>query len=410
MSVRTRFWLLAALRWFPTGLIIPTSILLPLERGLSLAQVGASMAAQGVVVLLLELPTGSLTDTLGRRPVLVLSSVVALAAILTKSVATTFVGFAAAWALMGVFRALDSGPLEAWFVDSERAAGADQGRIARGLSSAGAVIGLAIAAGALAGGALVALSPGEGAVPLVLPLQVAAGVVVVQLAAAALLMKEPPRAADAPPPRWTRILRDGVHMLVRPGMLRRLAGVSALTGVGMVTFEVFMPVRLQEFTAAAADAGAAMGPVTATAWGASAVGAALTTLLLRRVTPLAATVGLLGFQALAVLGMALAGGPATLVAAFLATYLVHVGAGTTFNALMHDEVADTHRATALSVMSLAMQSVGAAADIALGIVAQHSGPPAALVVGAIAIAAGAALLAARPRTRSASGGGPEGAT
>jgi len=398
LSVRTRFWVLSALRWLPTGLIIPVSVLLPLDRGLTLAEVGASMAAQGIVVLILELPTGSLTDTLGRRPVLLVSAAVALVAILVTSSATTFWGFALAWGLMGVFRALDSGPLEAWFVDAERAAGADQARIAGGLSSAGAVTGLAIAIGALLGGGLVAWAPRLGAPPLVLPLWVAAGVVLLQLAAAAMLVTDPPRTPEAPPARWTATLRDGLRMVARPGALRRLAGVSALTGIGMWAFEVMMPVRLEDFMGGAADAGAAMGPVTASAWGVSAVGAGLTAVAARHWATRRITVWLLVLQVVAVVGMALAGGPATLVATFLAVYLVHTGAGSTFNALVHDEVADSHRATALSIMSLAMQGAGAVATVTLGLVADRAGPPAALLAGAAAIALGAALLAVRPRS------------
>ena len=65
-----------------------------------------------------------------------------------------------------------------------------------------------------------------------------------------------------PAPRWATTLHDGLDMLVRRGALRRLAAASALTGVGMVAFEVFMPVRLETFTDQATDAGAAMGPIT----------------------------------------------------------------------------------------------------------------------------------------------------
>jgi MFS family permease len=72
--VRRRFLLLRALRWFPTGLLIPVLILILLERGLSLAQIGLITAAQGFMVLLLELPTGALSDTLDRRPVLLLAT------------------------------------------------------------------------------------------------------------------------------------------------------------------------------------------------------------------------------------------------------------------------------------------------------------------------------------------------
>lgn len=45
-------------RWFPVGLTIGVTTLLPLERGMSLAQIGVILSMQGFVVLGLELPTG----------------------------------------------------------------------------------------------------------------------------------------------------------------------------------------------------------------------------------------------------------------------------------------------------------------------------------------------------------------
>lgn len=62
MTLTQRFLILLALRWIPTGLIIPVVALLPLERGLGLGELGTAMAAQGVAVLLLEIPSGALAD------------------------------------------------------------------------------------------------------------------------------------------------------------------------------------------------------------------------------------------------------------------------------------------------------------------------------------------------------------
>ena len=67
-SARRRYLILIALRWLPTGLLIPVTVLLALSRGLSLTEIGLVFSIQGLVVLALELPTGGLTDALGRRP------------------------------------------------------------------------------------------------------------------------------------------------------------------------------------------------------------------------------------------------------------------------------------------------------------------------------------------------------
>ncbi|GMA91971.1 MFS transporter [Homoserinibacter gongjuensis] len=153
-----RFVLLTATRWFPVGLVLGLTVLLPLERGLSLAEVGGLMATAGFVSLALELPTGGLADTIGRRPLLVLAGAIAVASTTIFVFAETVAWFAAALVLQGVFRALDSGPLESWFVDTLHADD-PTAQPERGLSRSGAVLGVGIAGGALLGGLLVGWHP-----------------------------------------------------------------------------------------------------------------------------------------------------------------------------------------------------------------------------------------------------------
>ena len=45
-----------------------STILLPAERGLSTFEIGTLLAIQGFIVLGFELPSGALSDTIGRRP------------------------------------------------------------------------------------------------------------------------------------------------------------------------------------------------------------------------------------------------------------------------------------------------------------------------------------------------------
>ena len=80
MGVRGRFLLLLGLRWLATGLLMPVALLLPLERGLTIAEIGIAMAAQGIVVIVMEVPSGALADSWGRRPVFIASGVAAIAA------------------------------------------------------------------------------------------------------------------------------------------------------------------------------------------------------------------------------------------------------------------------------------------------------------------------------------------
>src|SRR4051794_10872120 len=188
-SVRTRYLLLVGMRWLPTGLLIPVTVLLALSRGLTLTEIGLVFSLQGLVVLVLELPTGGLSDALGRRPVLILATVVGIVSMALLFIADSVALFAAATILQGVYRALDSGPLEAWYVDATLAA--DPGaQMEHGLSAGSTVSSLSIAIGALISGALVALDPVPGVSALALPLLVAVGLGVVNLLAIVALMYE----------------------------------------------------------------------------------------------------------------------------------------------------------------------------------------------------------------------------
>ena len=73
-----RLALLSAMRWFPVGLVIPVMVLLLGARGLPINAVGQIMAVYGIVTLLLELPTGGLADSWGRRKVIVASALSSL--------------------------------------------------------------------------------------------------------------------------------------------------------------------------------------------------------------------------------------------------------------------------------------------------------------------------------------------
>src|ERR1051325_10127126 len=75
------FVVLSFLRWFGTGGVIPPTVVLLQDRGLSLAAIGVAAAVQSIVVLVLELPTGGLADTLGARRVLLLACAFDLAAL-----------------------------------------------------------------------------------------------------------------------------------------------------------------------------------------------------------------------------------------------------------------------------------------------------------------------------------------
>jgi DHA1 family tetracycline resistance protein-like MFS transporter len=413
MSVRTRFWLLAGIRWLSTGLVVPVAALLPLDRGLSIAEYGSAAAVQGIVVLLLELPTGGFADAVGRRPVWIASAVVSVLSYGLYSVAQTPAMFALAMALAGVYRALDSGPLNAWFVDAvhEEVPESDRGSVvARGLSGYASVVGVAIAAGALLSAGLVAWAPFGRSESLALPYRIACVLTLAQIVAAWVLMDDNRSARlggvlvsiRATP----RTILGGVALLLHSRVLRALIVVEVLWGFGMVAFESMTPIRLAELLDDRDLAAAIMGPATAAAWGGSALGAAAVPWMLRRWSPAAVSVALKLVQGATVVTMGVVGGAAGLVAGLLATYAVHSAAGAVYETLLHEQARAENRATVLSLASMAMHPGAAIGAVVLGAVATSVSPGAALVVGGIVVAAAAPLFLVREPRAGTLGAGP----
>lgn len=395
LSVERRFLILRGLRWFPTGLTLPVMVLLMTERGFSLAEIGMIGAAQGVMVLLLELPTGGLADALGRRPVLLVATVVELVALTLFVVAHTFWLLVTVRLLQGVHRALESGPLDAWYVDATLAADPDTD-IERGMSRGGVVLGVAIAGGALLAGGLVALDPVPGIEALAVPLLVAAVLRIVELAAVWLLMTE---VRD--PLGWSAlrgsvtavpaVIRDAIGAVRASGVLIGLLAVELFWGFGMNTFETLLPPRLAEVAGGANSAAALLGPASSAAWLVSAAGAAAIPWVTRRLGSAATGAGLHVFQGLTVVAMAVAAGPAGVIVAYLATYGIHGAANPVYVGLLHREVAAGHRTTVLSVTSMASQSSGALGGIVLGWMADIAGLTPAMVAGAVVLVLAAPL-------------------
>lgn len=413
--LRRVFLVLTALRWLPVGLTVPVTMLLPLGRGLSLANVGVAIAMQGLLVLALELPTGALADTVGRRRVLLTAAVVGVLATGVILVAHTLAAFAVGWALQGVFRALDSGPLEAWFVDAALAHG-PEARVDRSLSAQGVVLGVALGGGALAGGGLVAWGPLSGVDPLAVPVAVALLLQVVSLVAIACLMHEPhhPAAGARGIARAVRAapaaVRGGLGLLRRDRVLLCLVAVELSWGFGIVAFESLTPVRVAELLGDDARAAAVVGPATAAAWLVSAGGAALLPWCSARWGVARCAMALRVLQGATVVGIGLATGLVGVLAAYLACYAVHGASSPAHMTLLHSRATGAERATVLSLNSMVGQPAAALGSVVLTALAGARSLALAFVVAGAVLASAAPLYlpARRAERRNATAGAPAG--
>lgn len=410
-QVRHRYLILLSLRWLPVGLLVPVFVLLMQERGLTLTEIGVAFAAQGVLVLVLELPTAGLADAVGRRPVLVLAAVVNLVSIALFVVADSFALLVAVWALQGVYRALDSGPLESWFVDSTLAAD-PEAEYERGLSQGGTALGVAMAAGALLSGGLVALGPVGPFSALTMPIVAIVVLQIVGLVALLALLRERRAAAGSSALRESiaeapRMIGQAMGLLRRSRVLLALLAVELFWGFGMVTFEALLPVRLAEVLGDSDRAGALLGPATMVAWLANAGGAAATPLLTRRLGAAPAAALLRIAQGLTVVGMALLAGPVGVLIAFVVCYVVHGASNPLHMGLVHRQVDGPYRTSVVSLNSMVAMPAGAAGGIVLGLVADRAGVSVAMLAGAVVLAIAAPLyLPAWRASRDASVGTP----
>ncbi|MEU9743460.1 MFS transporter [Micromonospora chersina] len=394
-QVRFRYLTLYGLRWLPTGLLVPVMILLMQERGLSLSQIGLLATAQGLAVLALELPTGGLADALGRKPVLVVAWVVCLVSLMLFAVADSFWVFFLVWALQGIYRALDSGPLESWYVDATLAAD-PKAEYERGLGWAGTVSGIAIGAGALLGGGLVALGPVGPLSALTLPVLVAIALQVAALVALTVLLVEHRPARGAAAVRASvaeapRMVGQAIGLLRRNRVLLALVAVELFWGFGMITFESLLPVRLAEVVGGADRAAALLGPASSAAWLANAAGAALTPLLLRRLGAAPAAALMRVLQGVTVVGMGLLAGPVGVLIAYLACYTVHGASNPLHMGLLHRQVDGPYRTSVLSLNSMMGQPAGALGAVVLTAVADATSITVAMLVGAVVLAVAAPL-------------------
>ncbi|RTZ18783.1 MFS transporter [Vibrio penaeicida] len=102
---------------FSLFLFIPILTPLLMAFGMSLPEIGIIMATMGMTVILLELPTGGLADQIGRRKVFTFSMWFCVLAYLCLLMFQGFIGGVIGMFLWGTSIALNSGTLNAWFVE-----------------------------------------------------------------------------------------------------------------------------------------------------------------------------------------------------------------------------------------------------------------------------------------------------
>ena len=372
--------------WFSVGIIIPVITLLMLERGFTLSVIGTAMSLMSFTVLFLELPTGGISDSIGRKKVYLASVFFSIAAYSIMFFARRPASLAAVTVFMGIARALSSGTMDAWFIDEYKRAGADDEGLQAALAKAGIIIPAALGLGTLVGGIIpdlllrwgldgtsAGLYGGNPAVAVLL--------YVVQLFLTGIFIKEKSGHFDGRILDGFRRFPEVISSAVRYGITKRntlmILLATAALGIGLSGLEGLWQPRFREL---APDTGIwVLGVISALYFLAAAAGSALSPWLLRK-TGYRYGLLLFLFRLFAgvfylLLSFTLTG-PA-FAPVYLLIFLAHGVTGSPEMTLFNRDVPDGRRSTLLSLNSLFLQGGGGAGALLSGFMAENFGIPAA---------------------------------
>ena len=275
------FLTLSFTRWFPVGLVVGLFTLLPLERGLTVAQALTASAMSGFVVFALELPTSGFADASrptagvhrrgGRRSV-------------SRPWPTSWRrrSGCSPWPRASWVSSAPSTPARSRRGSSTPCTPPSRSRRRRRPGGAGDP-----RRGGIASGALISVVWSGGTFAdqsaLLLPVAIFVALNVVHLVAVLALLREPRTHVDSTGAR--RALQSakeaprGHPRRAQPAAPQphpaRTVMVEVFWSVAMVVFETFQPIRLAEMLGSEEQAGALMGPVASAGWAVFAVGSAL---------------------------------------------------------------------------------------------------------------------------------------
>lgn len=375
---------------FAMGLTVAVVALALTDRGMDLFQISLLFGVYSLTTMAMELPFGGLADSIGRKPVFltaVVASLISLALFLSTS---DFHVLALSFAFIGFGRALRSGTLDAWFVETFKAV-APNVDIQPALAKAQWANAAGLATGAVLGGLLPDML---GPVAERLGFSIydvsygtSFGVMLGVFVFTILAIVETPRSMNVTALKHgfvnvPTVIKDASLLALKHPALSILLAVLAFFLMATNPVEVIWPTHAKPML----DEGYAntvIGVVTATYFFSIAFGASLSPYISRifkrqHAMTLAATFACLaGLQ----IALALQGSIVGFVTVFV-LYSVILGVSETpASSILHRCVEDRQRSTMLSLRSLIQQLGAALGLVVTGAVAEVYSTPVAWIVG-----------------------------
>ena len=377
---------------FAMGLTVAVVALALTDRGMDLLQISLLFGVYSLTTMAMELPFGGLADNIGRKPVFlaaVVASMVSLALFLSTS---DFNVLALSFAFIGFGRALRSGTLDAWFVETFKSV-APNVDVQPALAKAQWANAMGLAIGAVLGGLLPDLF-GSAAEKLgfsVYDVSYAASVLVMLLVfvyTLFVIVEKPrplnPQALKQGFAAVPLVIKDAGLLAIRTPTLSLLLLALALFLMATNPVEVVWPTHAKPMLEEG-YANTLIGVLTAAYFFSIAFGASLSSRISRMFRRRHAIT-------LAVVFACMAGIQITLalqcdifgfVMVFILYSVVLGVSETPASSILHSCVEDRQRSTMLSLRSL-IQQLGAALGLILaGAIAEVYSTPIAWMVGAV---------------------------
>lgn len=381
--------------WFIVGLLFPILILIVLDKGLSIFEAGTVLAIYSGTTVLLELPTGGLADSIGRKKVYLVSVAVHMVAVTLLLLSFNYVTVALAAMLMGIGRALSSGSMDAWFVDEFKRRW-PEGNLQQALAKANVFIPLGLGAGSLLGGLLpmtvgTLMRESLGVSIYAASLVIVLAADLVQILITRSIIHEGSRPAGESIADGFRkvpsVISASVQYGVRDRSVLLLLLVMAAFGFGLMGLELLWQPRVQEIMGGEAQTWV-LGVLAAAYFLITAAGSALVTPLCTRLKNDNALVMvlLMVLMGISIILLSLQTSILPFAAMYLLTYMLIGMTNSPYGAIYNQRVPPEQRSTMLSFQSLVMQGGGLAGSVLLGFVAGGAGIPVAWMMGGLVIA------------------------
>lgn len=352
------------LHWMVTGLMTTVMSLMILSKGASLGDLGILGATTSIIVVVLEFPSGILSDVIGRKRIYLISIAFSLVARIVLMQTAGFAPLLAGFALYAASRAFSSGSIEAVYInDFIRERGKENLHKLMSAMSAGETIGLA--GGALLGGFLPILwdkfRPDANRYNSILAAQI---LILAVLGLMTMLTTKKDEKPAEPPQTFGAYIADVFGIIRRSRVLGLMLASAIAWGFAFAGIEVYWQPRLKDILGSDTQTWI-FGIINSGYFAASLIGVLLVGIILskRKISHLYSLFILRLVMAAFIFLLAVQTATVSFAFVYLTMFLfngmANVPEGTVFNA----EIPEAKRSSMLSLASLALQLGGAAGSL-----------------------------------------------